>query len=199
MDKGFPTGCCTAIYNLCMRPFWKHTVHRRSGLHGLFCVCDPGVHQSVCGPHHVCADDERGQVVPAEEKTGDHWWPEGVTRSVQQNKSRPCVLSMRMGHLWVLTHCLFNHFLTAAGTNFTIYIFLLCQSWSSRCWHWMRRLRPSPMSCMSKGLFWSWAEVSTMPPALRGHWWVGSGNVVCRFMLFTVIIYWIYLLRIISL
>lgn len=47
-----------------------------------FCVCHPGLHQSVRGPHHVCPDDEWGQAVPTDKKTGDHQWPQGATRSV---------------------------------------------------------------------------------------------------------------------
>lgn len=48
------------------------------------CVCDPGLHQSVCGPRNVWPDDERGQAFPTAEKTGDHQWPQGATWSVQQ-------------------------------------------------------------------------------------------------------------------
>lgn len=65
-------------------------------------------------------------------------------------------------------------------TIFTILIFLLDQSWLSRCWRWMRRSRQSPMSCTSRGLSWSWVEVSTMPPALRGRWWVEMVERKCR-------------------
>lgn len=56
----------------------------RSTTHDGSCAMrDAGVHQPVRGPHHVCPDDERGQVVSAEEKAGDHRWPQGAARSVQ--------------------------------------------------------------------------------------------------------------------
>lgn len=46
------------------------------------CVCDSGLHQPVCCPHHVWPDDERGQTLPTEEKAGHHQWSKGATWSV---------------------------------------------------------------------------------------------------------------------
>lgn len=69
------------------------------GYMSVSCVCDPGLHQSVCGPRHVFPDDEWGQALPTEEKTGDHQRLQGATRSVQQtpvnHKHKASVVSTR--------------------------------------------------------------------------------------------------------